>query len=159
MHKTLVFGLLLALYPLMCIPVFIERGADVHKRNKDQQTTLHLATAYHGRLDMARLIVSGSSFNARDRNGSTLLHIAVQNWHIDVVKLLLESGADVKVRNRSNQIPLYVAFVSEKREVTTYLANHMGAADSLDDLDIDMIPLDKNPQNIGRWQRYITISW
>ena len=128
------------------VQLLIEHHADLYKQDKDQQTPLHRAAA-DGRLDIARLLLkSGSSPNCQDNNGSIPLHTAAHNGHFDVVELLVESGADVNVRDGKNQIPLDVAFASRKREVTRYLANHMGVAAPFDGMDID--PLGKTPDTV-----------
>ncbi len=102
---------------------------------------MDLAVA-NGRLDTVRLLLkSGSSPNCHGNNDSIPLHTAAHHGHLDLVKMLVESGADVNVRNRKNQIPLDVALASRKREVTRYLANHMGVTDPCDGMDIN--PLDK----------------
>ena len=131
---------------LSIVELLIEHHADVCKRNKDQQTPLHL-TAAHERLDIARLLLkSGSSPNCQGSNGSTPLHTAAHNGHLDLVKLLVEFGADVNVRNGKNQTPLDVALASGRRQVTRYLANHMGIMDPFDGVVID--PLDNSPNNL-----------
>jgi ankyrin repeat protein len=131
---------------LSIVELLIRHDMDVHKRNKDQQTPLDLAVST-GRLDISRLLLkSGSSPNSQDNNGSIPLHTAAQNGHLDLVKLLVESGADVNVRNAKNQIPLDVALASRQREVTRYLAGHMGVMDPCDGMDIS--PSDETPYNL-----------
>jgi len=131
---------------LSVVQLLIEHHADVCKRNQDQQTPLHRAAA-HGRLDIARLLLkSRSSPNSQDNDGSTPLHTAAHNGHLDLVKLLVESGADVNMRTRKYQTPLAEALASRKRQVTRYLANHMGVTDPCDGMDID--PLDNAPDNL-----------
>ena len=131
---------------LSVVELLIEHHADVYRRNKDQQTPLHGA-ATDGRLDIARLLLkSRSSPNSQDNDGSTPLHTAARNGHLDLVKLLVESGADVNMRNRKNQIPLDEALASRERQVTRYLANHMGVTDPFDGMGID--PLDQAPDNL-----------
>jgi len=131
---------------LSVVELLIQHHADLYIRNQDQQTALDLAVA-NGRLDIAHLLLkSGSSPNCQDNNGSTPLHTAAHNGHLDLVKLLVESGADVNIRNSKNQIPLDVAHASRKREVTRYLANHMGVTDPCDGMDLN--PLDKSSDDL-----------
>ena len=131
---------------LSVVELLIQHHADVYKRNKDRQAPLDLAAA-DGRLDIARLLLkSWSGLNCQDRHGSTPSHTAAQNGHLNLVKFLVESGADLNIRNGKNQIPLEVALASRKRDVTRYLAHHMGVTDPCDGMDIN--PLDKSPDDL-----------
>jgi ankyrin repeat protein len=53
---------------------------------------------------------------------------------------------DVNIRNSKNEIPLDVASANGNREVTKFLANHMGVVDPLAGMDVT--PLDKPSPNL-----------
>jgi len=58
------------------------------------------------------------------------------------VKLLLESGADVNIRNSAYHTALDVASAYGDREVTRYLANHMGLKDPWDGMAVTQMDMD-----------------
>jgi ankyrin repeat protein len=70
----------------------IAAGADVHARDNDGLTALHLAIR---RPEMVRLLLErGVNVNARNNRGETSLHLAAVAGEVAVIGLLLSRGAD-----------------------------------------------------------------
>lgn len=73
--------------------LLLAKGANTNIEGKS--SPLHNA-AYHGRLDVARLLLQhGADINQTDVNGETPLHRAAFRQHLDMVKFLVDSGADI----------------------------------------------------------------
>lgn len=97
--------------------LLLDRGADLHARNDDELTPLHLAQY----AEMAKVLLGrGADVNARERRGRTPLHIAAQESEdavdLDVLAVLLESGADRSLRDTSGKTPLDYALSREDAE-------------------------------------------
>ncbi len=127
---------------LVVAELLIEYGADVNTQNQNQETPLELASA-HGELEIVRLLLtSGASVNSQDVQESTPLHRAAQGGYLDIVALLLKSGADVNIQNSNNKTPLDLALDNGRLDAARCLAEWMGNADSLDQLNLspDSLP-------------------
>ena len=73
----------------------LDRGADVHARDKDGRTPLHWP-AYRGHLEVVRLLIEhGADINARENNGRTPLKMATIGNHTPVIEFLKEHGAEM----------------------------------------------------------------
>src|SRR6266702_2107944 len=84
---------------LEILQLLVERGADVHSRNKDDWTPLKMASD-QGHLDVVRFLIdSGADVNSYDSQGWTPLHSASWKGHVDVVELLIQHGADARKQN------------------------------------------------------------
>lgn len=69
--------------------LLLERGANVHVREKQMGfTPLHLASCY-GNAELVSLLLSHGARDCEDRFGKTPLHWASQNGHEPVCRLLL----------------------------------------------------------------------
>jgi ankyrin repeat protein len=96
--------------------LFLERGADVNRRDEDNQTPLTLAVK-RGRFKLAQfLLTRGSDPNAQNVNGKTPLHVILSERRtnnedevLDNVRSLLDHGAKVNIRDNDNQTPLLLA--------------------------------------------------
>jgi ankyrin len=95
--------------------LLFKRGAEVNRRDKDNQTPL-LPAMGRDMFNLARtLLEQGADANAENDYGNTPLRILLEhrryNEH-DVINhalLLLELGADVNRRDKDNETPLYLA--------------------------------------------------
>ncbi|MBC6415905.1 MAG: ankyrin repeat domain-containing protein [Bdellovibrionales bacterium] len=97
----------------------IANGADIHIKNKDGKTLLHLAVEYEHLEVVKALIEAGAEINARDINGKTPLHYAFTCPYAftsndkELVELLITKGADVNARDKYGNTPLHLAIKYE----------------------------------------------
>eukprot|EP00602_Paraphysomonas_sp_CaronLab_P010982 CAMPEP_0185018430 /NCGR_PEP_ID=MMETSP1103-20130426/1159_1 /TAXON_ID=36769 /ORGANISM="Paraphysomonas bandaiensis, Strain Caron Lab Isolate" /LENGTH=90 /DNA_ID=CAMNT_0027548241 /DNA_START=43 /DNA_END=311 /DNA_ORIENTATION=+ len=71
----------------------VERGINIHTRDKSGWTALHLA-ARNGRRDICEYLISkGADVTIRNNLGSTALHLAARNGHRDTCEYLISKGA------------------------------------------------------------------
>jgi ankyrin repeat protein len=96
--------------------LFVDRGADVKRRDQDGKSPLDLAIASNvlkpKESDLALiefLLDRGAEVNVPGRNGKPPLHKAVSNEQADVVRILLVHGADPKQRDGVGWPPLHWA--------------------------------------------------
>ncbi len=98
------------------VKFFVDRGADVKRRDQDGKSPLDLAIASNDlkskESDLALiqfLLDSGAEVNAPGRSGKPPLHKAVSNEQADVVRILLVHGADPNQRDGVGWPPLHWA--------------------------------------------------
>jgi len=103
---------------LEILRMLLEQGADIHAKDSDGRTTLHLAIS---NSDAVRMLVrSGADVEAKDKDERTPLHHACvsscfsrpghySEETVEVVKRLLENGAQIMARDCKGQTPLHVA--------------------------------------------------
>jgi ankyrin repeat protein len=98
------------------VELLIARGADVHARDPQGRTALHMAAWNHSYPqalgDVIRLLVgAGVDVDARDNQGRTPLHLAVAKEFGDriVIRVLLDLGADIEARDANGLTPLLLA--------------------------------------------------
>ncbi|XP_060809159.1 poly [ADP-ribose] polymerase tankyrase [Amyelois transitella] len=86
--------------------LLLQRGADVHAKDKGGLVPLHNACSY-GHYEVTEALVSaGAGVNAADLWRFTPLHEAAAKGKADIVRLLLKHGADPTRRNRDGLTPL-----------------------------------------------------
>lgn len=93
---------------LGCVEALVERGMDLHIRNKYQQTPLHKAILYDQAKVVEYLLESGASVHETDHMGNTPLHYAMGSKSHYVTKLL-DYGArpDLLKMNRFGALPIH----------------------------------------------------
>lgn len=84
------------------VRMLMNQGANIHARcDKNLRTPLHMAMYYHGREDIAEiLLLNGADPNALDIEGSTPMLPDVRNITYRLLKLFLIHGADVGIENK-----------------------------------------------------------
>lgn len=93
----------------------LEKGADVHARNRRGAQPLHYAadTNHHApdlqAATITALLRAGAAPDARDKSGTAPLHRAVRTRGVSAVKALLDGGADAHLANGSGSSPLDLA--------------------------------------------------
>jgi len=127
--------------------LLLEHGANIHVRNKKDQTPQHLlSTTWSDKtldddIDTIRFFLGhGVDVDAVDNNHSTLLHRASYNGAVEVVQLLLECGANINARNKEGHTPLHRVLVELGDGARTsffdtiqLLLDHGADVDALDD--------------------------
>lgn len=76
------------------INLLIEKGADIHERDKDGWTALCWASWSGLPVICQRLLKLGSDINIADKQGNTPLMMAAIRGNHEVVELYLQNGAD-----------------------------------------------------------------
>jgi ankyrin repeat protein len=104
------------------------------KKNKDDKTSLHVAT-FGGHLEVVKyLIEKGVNVNTRNLwsdktplhwaargKGKPPLHWAACGGNLEMVKYLIEKGTDVNTKNKNETTPLHWAAFGGHFEVVKYL--------------------------------------
>ena len=108
--------------------LLLASGADVHDRDVERETPLHVAANYNSDAAIIEvLLAAGADPNARNRYGGTPLHVAARSGGPAVVKALLAAGADANARlgeDADGSTPLHLA-------VSTVFASRAAVVESL----------------------------
>ncbi len=89
--------------------LLLERGANVHRRNKQGETPLIVAVSTGRGSIVDVLVAQGADLEARDNKGETPLYIAVSQREHLILQALIRHGANVDSRNLGGSRPLDVA--------------------------------------------------
>ncbi|KAF8468563.1 ankyrin repeat-containing domain protein [Russula ochroleuca] len=117
--------------------VLLKYKADIHARNDDGKTALHLASHRNSGQqpnigpslsNVARLLLEhGADINAR-MDGIlehyTLLHLVAEVGRVEVVPMLLQHGANVGVKDGSGRTALQIASAFGRNEIMKLLSEH-----------------------------------
>ncbi len=100
--------------------LFVERGANVRRANKNGEQPLQLA-AWKGHTEAVKwLLAHGATLN-RDGNQWGALHYAVFNGHQELAKYLIEQGAEVNAPSPNGSTPLMLAARENREELARVL--------------------------------------
>lgn len=113
----------------------LDRGGDLHRKTRDEETALHLATRSN-RLDVVEFILQHRSpldINARNIIGATPLHLAVGGNNTDIARVLAKYGADTNARNDDGISVLYSALSSATQLMIPALLENGADANCPDD--------------------------
>ena len=104
-----------------------DSSVNVHRKDYNDETPLHVAARYN-QVDAARfLIVEGTAdVNVVDRRGWTPLHEAAKYGHNDIVSLLVTKTANVNAINNEYHTAAAVAFNSGNIKTAALLAEYGG---------------------------------
>src|SRR3569623_553986 len=93
----------------------LDLGADVHQRDHNRVTAIHMA-AWSGDAGVVETLLSQipeadrvAFIHRRDFAGYTALHVAAGRGHAAVVNTLLNRGADIHQRNNNQETALHMA--------------------------------------------------
>ena len=104
--------------------VLIEQEVDVHARDQDQSTPLHLASSRGNAKTVQLLIKHGADVHVRDQSQSTPLHLASFDGKAKIARLLIQHGADVDARDQGQSTPLHLASIMGAAETVQLLIKH-----------------------------------
>lgn len=107
--------------------LLIELGAKIDQVDKNQRTSLMIASSL-GRIEAIELLMkNGSNLNCFDKFGWTALMLGIYYNQKEVVKLLLENGADVNISTKKGLSAIKVAIDNERASLIPILKDY-GAA-------------------------------
>lgn len=87
-------------------------GADIHARNFDEQTPLHIA-AEQGMIHVMRVLLNkGADPDATDFEGETPLHLAALKDRSRAIRLLLNHHAKIDAQDNDGRTPLHHAILN-----------------------------------------------
>jgi ankyrin repeat protein len=97
------------------VEILIRHGADVHARDENNSTPLHLASSCGRANAMQLLIQHGADVAALDNNDSTPSHLVSGSRGVpglirlvESIQLLIHHGADVNARDKRKSTPLHL---------------------------------------------------
>ena len=93
------------------ITYLLRHGADVHAKNDDGDTVLHIAA--HSGCDVDRLLDHGARINEQNAKGETPVFIAVFYQHLDVLHTLLRRGANANLSDHRGVVPMTIVLTTE----------------------------------------------
>ncbi|XP_041374910.1 ankyrin-3-like [Gigantopelta aegis] len=99
----------------------LSKGADPNVTNKENISSLHLATEKCSLELLEKLIEKGANMNATDDHGNTPLHFGVKKNSIQIVMYLVEKGSKINLKNKSFITPLYEGVRLKSPKVAMYL--------------------------------------
>jgi ankyrin repeat protein len=107
--------------------LLLERVVDVHSKDKDHDTALHLA-AFSGKLEIAKLLIDhGANMTAENEHGEIPLHLVSRGQYVTqengvgIVQLFLERGIDVNATDRHQNTSLHSASSLGRLEIARVL--------------------------------------
>lgn len=116
-------------YGCTMLPRLLRAQVPVDRRNRDDETALHVASR-HGNLGgVCSLLNAGADVEAISSNGWTPLHLACRYGYVAIARLLLDSGACVDRAGFYGWTELHYAVQNGHRACIKLLAEY-GATES-----------------------------
>lgn len=94
----------------------IAKGADVHAKNTDGATALHLAAGYGEYAVVVILVNANAKVDALDKEKNTPLHYAASHGRLETIQFLINKNAKIDLENVNGQTPLLLAQTQLKNE-------------------------------------------
>ena len=91
-------------------------GEDLHARDNDGNTPLHLAVAGENPAAVNLLLNAGVDIAARNNFGATPLHMVANNAGAEIATALLEAGSDVNAADSAGMTPLLASLSPGRRD-------------------------------------------
>lgn len=95
----------------------LDKGADLHWKNLEDQTFLHLAVRRNYLTTTTCLLENGANPNTQDAYGDTPLHDAAANNYISIAELLLECKTDISLKNKEGKTAFDLAVAAGAAEI------------------------------------------
>ena len=120
------------------VKIFLDNGASVDPRNKNETTPLIVATQY-GHLEIVKILSNrGADLDAKKKGDWRALHFAALKGHTEIVEFLLENGAEINAKDKNNLTPFHFAAKNIQTEVLKFLIEKEAEVD-LENLSSDEI--------------------
>jgi len=124
---------------LDCAQVLLETGkADVHSKDEDGSTPLHLAVLIGNMAMVEKLVGFHAGTNPRDTDGTTPMMSACGKGDLKMCEFLLSHGAKTDVRDNAGYGALHCAVASGQVEILQFLL------DRSSDLQEDIARVDED---------------
>lgn len=110
------------------IRLLLNNKANVHAKNNEGDTPLHLVTKlypHHFSLTGIKLLLKhGANIDAQNIYNETVLHQAVRIQNTDLVETLLNLGANASIKNTYEKTALMIANSNKYHKIKTLLQSH-----------------------------------
>ena len=92
------------------VKFFVDKGADIHLKNKLGRNCLH-AVALYGTLNLCQALIDVHGFdkNCADKMGWIALHCSAQSGSYELVKYFVDKGADIHQKTKNGDNCLHIA--------------------------------------------------
>ncbi|WP_010653148.1 ankyrin repeat domain-containing protein [Fluoribacter dumoffii] len=106
---------------LKVIEYLLEKGADLHKKNKDGENASFFAVE-NGQLETLQFLnKAGIDLFLSNAKGETTLMRAAQHGHLDMVRYLLEQGIPVNQKNKQGKTAFQLVLEAKNLEIADFL--------------------------------------
>ena len=87
----------------------LHAGADVHMRDENGNSFLHVAQRNVKPHAITALVAAGIDINTQNNDGKTVLHHSIHNWRMEGFNAVLAASPNVNARDHANYTALYYA--------------------------------------------------
>lgn len=104
-------------YALREVDVFhrlLHAGADVHMRDEDGNSFLHVAQKHVNPFAITALVAAGIDINTQNNDGKSVLHHSIHNWQMEAFNAVLAASPNVNARDHAGYTALYYAIKGSK---------------------------------------------
>lgn len=114
------------------IPILLKHGANLHLKDNDGCTPLHLTCRHSKTKGTKVLINAGANVNEEDKFKRTPLHRAARFGTNSCTKMLIIAGAEVDHLDKDNRTPLFFACQSRRSDNVSVLLYHDAFVNAFD---------------------------
>lgn len=116
----------------------VANGANIHHRDPDNGSVLHMAILNGHAACASYLAGLGVNIHETSNNGTTLLHIAAIHGDLSCVQFLVEQGLDLLATNDSAATPLTCAEINGQKNVANYLRDCLKSKREFESLNLNI---------------------
>lgn len=96
--------------PRDLLPIFLEKGADINRRDDLGMSALLYNAEHFCYKDVIKpMIQAGADIHIVDNDGNTALHYALESGDMSVARYLIKKGADYNLPNNDGVTPVQIA--------------------------------------------------